>query len=177
MDKTEKTLKENLIFKGRILTLYDDDVECPNGHHAKREYIHHNGGVCILPYHNGLIYFVRQFRYPYHKELLELPAGKIDGDENKDHAIKRELKEEVGLIDNNIEYIGYFYPSVGYTDEVLYLYFSENSIEGEISPDEDEFLDIVKLTPLEAYDLLDKGEIVDGKTIILLEKLRNRLLK
>ena len=177
MNKEEKTLKENLVYKGRIINLYNDEVLCPNGHKALREYIHHPGGVCILALHNGYIYFEKQFRYPYHKDILELPAGKLERDEEPMIAALRELKEETGLISKGLEYMGYFYPTCGYTDEVLYLYFSENNEVGIDNPDEDEFIDVLKLTPKEAYKLLDENKIEDGKTFILLAKLRNRLLK
>lgn len=177
MDKEEKTISSKLIYKGRIINLYNDEIMCPNGHKAEREYVHHPGGVCILPLYNGYIYFIKQFRYPYHKELLELPAGKLEGLEDPKNAAYRELKEEIGFTSENLEYMGYFYPTCGYTDEVLYLYYSENNIVGDDNPDEDEILELVKLTPKEAYELLDNNKIEDGKTIILLEKLRNRLLK
>ncbi len=177
MNKEEKTLKENLIYDGRIIKVYNDEVLCPNGNKAHREYIKHNGGVCILALKDGYIYFEKQFRYPYHEEVLELPAGKLELNEDPLEAAKRELKEEIGFTSLNMEYIGYFYPSVGYTNEIIRLYFSSENELGDTNPDEDELIEIVKLSVKEAYEMLDRGEIADAKTVILLSKLKERLLK
>jgi len=177
MDKTEVTKKENLIFDGRVCKLYCDDIICPNGNPSKREYIKHPGGVCCLAIKDGYIYFEKQFRYPYHKEILELPAGKLEKGEDPFEAMKRELIEEIGFKSNNLKEVGYMYPSVGYTNEIIRLYYSSDNELTNTHPDEDEFIEIVKLTPKEAYELLDNNEIHDAKTMILLEKLRKELLK
>ena len=76
--KMEKQTKENLIYKGRIITLYNDEVLCSNGRLAKREYVHHNGGAAILAVKDDEILLIKQFRYPYRKEIYEIPAGKIE---------------------------------------------------------------------------------------------------
>ena len=79
MKLTEKTVNENYIYKGKIINLRKDDVELPDGKPAIREFVEHNGGVCVLPLtDDDEIIFVRQFRYPYKEELLEIPAGKRD---------------------------------------------------------------------------------------------------
>ena len=177
MDKSEKTLKENLVYKGKIIDLYSDTVMCPKGNKSIREYVHHPGGVCILAVKDGYIYFEKQFRYPYREEILELPAGKLEKDEDPVDAAKRELKEEIGFLSHSLEYITKFYPSVGYTDEILYLYYSESNDEGDTEWDTDELIDIEKVKIEDAYRMLDNNEILDSKTIILLEKMRSRLLK
>lgn len=177
MDKEEKCLKENPIFKGHIISVYNDDVLSPSGRVVKREYIKHPGGVCCLSVKDGFIYFVSQFRYPYHKNIIELPAGKLEIGEKPDEAIKRELVEEVGLYPLNMTFLGYIYPSVGYTDEILYLYCSTENEIRPTHPDEDEFLDIQKLTIEEAYKKLENGEIHDAKTICAMEMARKVIYK
>jgi len=177
MNKEEKTIKENLIYDGRIIKLYNDEIICPNGNNAKREYVKHPGGSCVLATKNGYIYFEKQYRYPYHKEIFELPAGKIENNEDPKETAKRELKEEIGLLSNDIEFIDYMYPSCGYSNEIIYLYFCNNFIESNTNWDEDELIETNLVKIEDAYKMLDNNEIHDAKTIILMEKLRKRLLK
>ena len=71
MDLTEKPIKKEYIFKGRIINLRVDDALLPNGATAKREIVEHNGGVCIVPLtDDGCVYMVEQFRYPYSEVVL-----------------------------------------------------------------------------------------------------------
>ena len=177
MDKKEKTLKENLVFDGKIIKVYCDDVLCPNGNEAKREYLKHNGGACILPVLDGCICFEKQYRYAYKNELLELPAGKLEIGELPIDAVRRELKEEIGLESKEIIEMGYMYPSCGYSAEIIYLFYSPENYLSKTNPDEDEIIDLVKIPIKEAYSMLDNNLIHDAKTVILLEKCRKYLLK
>ena len=106
MNKEEKQLKENLIYNGKIIKLYNDDVICPNGIKTTREYIVHPGGVCILPIIGEYVLLIKQFRYAYRKELYELPAGKLEKGEAPLEAAKRELEEETGVRLSKIQQIG-----------------------------------------------------------------------
>ena len=96
MNLTEKTLKKEYQYQGKILKMRVDEVELPNGNTATREVVEHPGGVTIAALtDNNELLFVRQFRYPYETVLLELPAGKLDPGENQPlEAAKRELQEE-----------------------------------------------------------------------------------
>ena len=97
MDMTEKTVRSEEMFTGRILHVYRDDVELPDGRPASREVVRHTGGVCVLALdreENALV--VSQYRYAYGKVLRELPAGKLERGENPARAAVRELKEETG---------------------------------------------------------------------------------
>ena len=171
----EKTKKENLVFDGRLLKFYNDEVELENGNISNREYVKHPGGVCCLALKNGKIYFEKQFRYPYKKEILELPAGKLELNEKPIDAMKRELKEEIGFVPKNLEYVGEMYPSVGYTNEIIYLFFSPLNDVTDNKLDDDEFLEAFPIDIKEAYSMLDNNEIHDAKTIILMLKLRKRI--
>ena len=98
MELFEKTLRETTIYDGRIIRLHVDDIELPNGKNAIREIVEHPGGVCVAALsEQGTLQFVRQYRYPYHKVLLELPAGKLEQGEEPLQAGLRELEEECGL--------------------------------------------------------------------------------
>ena len=166
MNLREKTVKSETIYKGRIITLLNDQIELPDGNSAFREYVKHPGGICVVPVDkNNDIYLVRQYRYPYAKEVLEIPAGKRDSaDEEPLEGGKRELKEELGLIAENYLFLGEFYPTPGYTDEVIYMYAAWNLTEGMSCPDEDEFVEKVKLPLSELTKMILNGEIKDGKT-------------
>ena len=97
MDLIEKTLNSQTVFNGRILKITLDDVELPDGQISKREVVKHPGGVCIAPLDDeNNLYFVKQYRYPYHEIVLELPAGKLEKGMSPLENGKRELKEEVG---------------------------------------------------------------------------------
>ncbi|MDR3217030.1 MAG: NUDIX hydrolase [Clostridiaceae bacterium] len=164
----EKTIKKNTVYSGKIINLRRDDVLLPNGNTAVRELVEHPGGACILAVKDGLVYFVEQFRYPYGETLLELPAGKLEYGENPEHAALRELTEEVGLKAERAELVTTVYPTPGYNNEKLYLFRAEGLSEAPVHPDDDEFLNIIKLPVSEALAMIKSGKLRDAKSIILL---------
>ena len=164
----EKTISEETIYTGRIIRVHVDDVELENGKTAKREVVEHPGGVsvAVLTEENQLI-FVRQFRYPYHKVLLELPAGKLEPGEDPFEAMKREQMEETGTKGENYISLGEVYPTGGYCGEIIRLWACRAVGEqAELRLDEDEFLS-TELIPLEkAVEMVCSNEIPDAKTQI-----------
>ena len=178
MNLREKTIDTKEIYKGRVISLSVDTVITPGGNEATRELVHHPGGVAVVAIDNDdMIYLVRQYRIPYDEILLEIPAGKLDSkEENPKDAAARELSEETGLVAKEIKHIGDFYPSVGFLDENLRLFVATGLSEGQTHPDEDEYLDVVKMPFDEAVKLVIDGTIKDGKTIAGILKA-NILLK
>ena len=169
MDYVEKTVKKNYIYKGKILKLRSDDALLPNGKACKREIIEHSGGACVLYVQEGKVLFVRQYRYAYGESLYELPAGKLEPDEPPVYAAKRELEEEAGISAERLELLFVMYPSPGYTNEKIYIYHAFSGKKTKARLDEDEFLD-VEWVPLEKVkEMLAKGELKDGKTIVALQ--------
>ena len=165
MPHFEKTLSSKEVFKGKVIRVCHDSVELENGETAFREVVYHNGGVCVLPLTDeGEIIFVRQFRYPYKEEVLELPAGKLNRGEDPFESAVRELKEETGAEAKKYTPLGRLYPSPGYCGEIITMYLAENLTFGEQSLDEDEFLDTVKIPFEKAVEMVLKGEIPDSKT-------------
>ena len=162
----EKKIKENLIYKGRIITLYNDDVICENNKLTKREYVHHNGGAGILAVKDDKILLIKQFRYPYNKEIHEIPAGKIELGENPYLTAIRELEEECALKAPSLEELGYIYPTCGYSDEVIYLYLDKEFTLTKTNFDEDENITSKWYTISEVLKMIDNNEIVDAKTLI-----------
>ena len=175
MDIREKTIKSEKIYDGKIIKLSVDTVITPGGNEATREIIRHPGGVGVVAIDDeDMIYLVEQYRIPYGEVLLEIPAGKIDpGETDVVKAAERELREETGLRADNLEFIGNFYPSVGFLDEDLRLFWAKGLSMGETDPDEDEFLNLVKIPFGEAVEMVMDNRIKDGKTIAAILKVWN----
>ena len=166
MELGEKTLASELIFDGRLLKLYRDEVELADGGRSVREFVHHPGGAAVVALDgDGNVYLERQFRYPYRKVVTEIPAGKLEEGEDPFDAIRRELKEELGAEAGRWDALGHIMPSVGYTDEMLYLYLARDLTFGETHWDKDEFLEPFKLPFAEALARAADGRINDGKTV------------
>lgn len=162
----EKTLKSEIIYQGAIINLRRDKVTVQGGT-SYREIIEHNGGAVIaaLTEDNKLV-MVRQYRKPADKVMLEVPAGKIDPGEKPLEAAVRELKEETGYTAEKVEFLTQFYPSVGYSEEVLYLYLCTGLTPGETNFDENEAIDIEEVELDRLFKMAMSGEIDDAKTLI-----------
>ena len=170
MDYIEKTVKKNYVFKGKILTVRCDDALLPDGKPCTREIIEHNGGACVLYVEDGKILLVRQFRYPYGESIYEIPAGKLDGAEEPIVAAARELEEEAGIKAEKFELLYIDYPTPGYTNEKIYIYRAYDGKKTKAHLDEGEFLDVEYIPQERVREMLKKGEIRDGKTIIALQE-------
>ena len=167
MPHTETTLSSEEIFNGRVIRVTYDKVLLENGNTSTREVVHHHGGACILPVdENENITMVRQYRYALAEEMWELPAGKLEKDEDPFEAAKRELAEECGLTADHFVDLGVVYPTVGYDSEKIYLWAATGLHNVNQHLDEDEFLDVVKMPLDEALRLVMDGTIKDSKTQI-----------
>lgn len=161
----EKRIDGEIKFSGKIVTIEKDNVELANGSIAYREVVRKNGGVCIVPLtDNGEVVFVNQFRYPYGKIVKEVPAGKMEKNEDPLECGIRELSEETGYTAGKIIPLGVFYPSPGIMDEVLYMYLATELSQGNIHLDEDEFLTSEKIPLEDAVQMILDGDMPDGKT-------------
>lgn len=174
MNLEEKKVNSTLHYDGRIIKLYNDEITLPDGKGAYREYVKHPGGVCVVPLtEKGEVMLVRQYRYVYGKEIIEIPAGKRDGkDEDTLIGAKRELREELGITAEKFIFLGELYPTPGYTDEVLYMYAATNLSFGEANPDDDEFVEPEKIHIDTLVDMIMNGEIKDAKTVAAVLKTK-----
>lgn len=165
----EKTLEISNIYMGKVINLDIETVLLPNNKKAKREIVRHPGAVAILPLNDkGEIYFVKQYRKAVDMELLEIPAGKIENDEEPENCALRELQEEIGFTADKLTFIGEFYTSPGFANEKIFIYKAEELTQSRLTMDEDEFINIVKYSKCDALKMIKKGIIKDAKTVLAL---------
>ena len=170
-DFKEKTTSSQLIYDGKIMQVYCDDIVLPDGKPSKREYVRHSGGAGVLAVDDeGFVYLVSQFRYPYGKNTIEIPAGKRERGEDPRVCAERELEEETGLKADRIELLATVYPTPAYTDEVLYVYLATGLRNVRSHLDDGEFLNVRKMKFEDALALADSGAVNDSKTLIAIYK-------
>ena len=164
----EKLVKKKVVYDGRQVNFCCDEIELPDGGKATREYMDHPGAVGVVPLlPNGHVVLVRQYRYPVAEVTLELPAGKLDhGPEDLVDCVQRELQEETGYTAGKIMPLIDYWPTPAFANEVLHLFVAEDLKEGQVHPDEDEFIEKVEMPFDEALDLIKQGLIKDSKTIV-----------
>ena len=162
----ESTKSSELIFDGKVLHLYRDDIYLPDGRVAFREYCRHIGAVCVVPVTNaGEIICVRQYRYAVSDVMLEIPAGKLDSrDEDPACAALRELREETGATCKRLTFMGKYYSSPAILDECIYMFMAEELEFGDTDLDEDEFIECERIPIDELVQMIMRGEVPDGKT-------------
>ena len=168
MSKLKETQKSSeKIFSGKLIDLYFDHVELPNGKSSTREWINHPGAVCIIPIlPDGNLCLIRQYRYGPRDEFIEIPAGKLDKGEDPLVCAKRELQEEIGYIAGKLTFLTNIYPAIGFSNEKMWMYLAEDLQLSNQSLDQDEFLELLPLSLEKAIDLINQGKITDVKTII-----------
>ena len=169
---TETVLTSEQVFSGSRINVRVDEVAMADGRRARREVVEHPDAVVILAIRDdGSIAFVRQWRHPTGRPLLELPAGRVDPGETPQETARRELREEVGLDPARLDFARGFYVAPGFADEFLHGFIARDCTESPLEADEDEEL-VVEWKPLgEAIDLVEAGEIIDAKSVILIQYL------
>lgn len=173
MDKKEIQLESEVIFDGHVIHVRKDKVLCPNGQESYREIVDHRGGVAVLALIDNKVVMVKQFRYAYGEELYEIPAGKIEPNEDPYITGKREIEEETGYHVEELIHLGNIYPSCGYTNEIIHLYFAKNLVKKETHFDEDENIDTFLIEYDEVLRMIKDGTIKDAKTICAIQYYQN----
>jgi ADP-ribose pyrophosphatase len=166
-DFSEKTLTSTVTYAGKLLTVKEDTVELPGGGQARREYIEHPGAAVIIPlFDPDTLLLEHQFRYPLGRHFLEFPAGKIEPGEPVLETAQRELLEETGYVAAHWEFLTTLHPCVGYSDERIELYLArELRFEGHPGED-DEFIEVVRMSVDEALEKVFAREITEAKTVL-----------
>lgn len=160
-------LESEIIFRGKVFEIQVDKIKYNSGNTAPREVVLHNGGAVVLAETvSGRIILIKQFRYPFKKELWELPAGKLENGEDPIYCAERELKEETGYSAKRITKLGSIFTSPGFCSEELHIFFAEGLSEGEHAREEgEEGMTVHEFTPEEITAMIMNGEIKDSKTI------------
>jgi len=172
----EKQLETETVYNGLIVNVRMDIAELQNGNKVRREVVEHPGGVCVVAVtKDNKVPLVRQFRYTIKKEMLEIPAGKLERGEDPFECAVRELSEETGYTANEWIDLGVIYPSAGVYSETLHQYLALDLQPGEMHLDENELLSVEEVDLDELVDLIMANEMKDAKTIIGVLKAKNHL--
>ncbi|MFO7983553.1 MAG: NUDIX hydrolase [Desulfuromonadales bacterium] len=164
------------IYNGRIIHLKIENHRLPDGREAAFEIVRHPGGAAVLPVlDDGRLVLIRQYRAPVGRIVLEIPAGKLDGGEPPSQCAERELIEETGYRAGRLEKLGEMLTAVGFCDELLHLYLASELSAVDRALEPDEFIETVIIPAGEAFNLVDRGEITDGKTQLVLLMYRQQL--
>lgn len=179
-DLTERTITRQEQWRGHFLRVFSDEVELPDGGRARREYIAHPGAVMIVPLleaADGALHVVleRQYRYPVQRTMIEFPAGKLDAAEPPLHCAQRELLEETGYSAEEWACAGMVHLAIGYSNEVLEIWFARGLRAGSRQLDAGEFLEVFTAPVAQVQDWCRSGEITDSKTLAGALWLRNLL--
>ncbi|TYK68913.1 NUDIX hydrolase [Comamonas sp. Z3] len=162
----EHPIKSELVHQGSFLQVRLDTVRLPHGGQATREYVVHPGAVVVIGLlDDGRVLLERQFRYPVGRVMTEFPAGKLDEGELPLICAQRELLEETGYSAREWAYAGPMHLAIGYSDEIIHIFFARGLTAGERQLDADEFLDVCSMTAAELLDGVRTGQVTDAKTL------------
>lgn len=162
----ERTLRSRRVFSGKLLVVDVVDVKLGNGRRSVREMVRHPGAVAVLARcPDRLFLLVRQFRKPVEQELLEVVAGTLEPGEAPRECAVRELREETGHSVRRMRKLGVLYLAPGYSSEVLHVFFADARASGQQEPDDDESLDVVRMTGPEIERAIAGGRVKDSKTL------------
>ena len=164
------------IFDGRIFTIRRDNLRTPDGRTTKFDIVEHHGSVVIVPVdEEGNLLLVRQYRHAAVDNLLELPAGVLELNEEPALSAARELREETGMAAKNLVELGKFYLAPGYSTELMTVFLATNLYVNPLDPDADEFLEVEKIPLAKALSIAEAGKMPDAKTLAALLMARPHL--
>jgi len=172
----ETVLASERVYEGRILNLRVDEIRTPTGVEALREIVENGGAVAMVALDDQQrVVLVRQYRHAVRDLVIEVPAGKLEGDEDPLEGARRELREETGFRAGRFERLGSFYPAPAWSTEFVYLYLATQLVPGPTHLDADEAIALLSVPLTEAIAMIHSGAITDGKTIAALLLAQQRL--
>jgi ADP-ribose pyrophosphatase len=162
----EQSIQHTSVYKGRIIKLDLHTVRLPNGKQSQRELVTHPGAVAIVALDEQKnILLVRQFRFAAGKVLLEIPAGTREPNEDVAVCAERELREETGYKPRFLTPLGGIFVAPGYTTEYIHLFFTDAIDHAPLSMDDDEFIEVERVSIPDAIAMIERGDIQDGKSV------------
>jgi ADP-ribose pyrophosphatase len=169
--KRAQLLSSEVVYTGPLFRVLHDKIIEPDGRRNERDVIRHNGSVVILAIDtaksrkNPWVVMERQYRHAANQYLWELPAGKLDAGEEPLEGAKRELKEETGYVARKWKPLVEYYASPGFLGESMKVFLAEGLQAGEAHPEEDEAIELRLVKLSEVLKMIEKGAILDGKTL------------
>jgi ADP-ribose pyrophosphatase len=171
-------LRSEVLMKGRAFTIRRDHLKTPDGRETKFEIIEHGGSVVIIPVdEKGNVLLVRQYRHATGSDLLELPAGTLDENEDPEVCAAREIREETGMAAEQLTKLGDFYLAPGYSTEFMVVFLATGLHYDPLDADADEFLSVEATPVVKAIQMAERGDIPDAKSLAALFLARPYLKK
>lgn len=159
-------VRSEVEFRGKAFGVRRDEVLLPDGRTMRVEVVEHPGAITLVPVDgDGRILFVRQYRHAAGLSLLELPAGTLNAGEDPEACARRECREEIGMAPGRLIRLGEFFMAPGYSSELISMFLALDLTPDPLAPDEDEDLQVERLTPDQVNALVDKGELRDAKSL------------
>lgn len=169
-------IKSETLLQGRTFKIRRDLLQTPDGRETKYEIVEHGGSVVIIPIDQaGNILFVRQYRHAAGMDMLELPAGTREKDEPFEECAAREIREETGMQAGTLKQLGSFYLAPGYSTEYMGVFLATDLKHNPLQADDDEFLAVEKIPVQQAFQMAERGELPDAKTLAALLMAKNYL--
>lgn len=162
------------LYSGRIVNLDLDSVRYPDDSIGQLEMLRHPGAAAVVPFldppgsADPRAVLIRQFRHAVDGYIWEVPAGRLDGGESPESCAERELEEETGMRARRLERLTTIYTTPGFTDERIHLFLADGLEPGAEHREADEFMELHTLRWSRVLEMIDRGEIVDGKTLVSL---------
>ena len=165
-------LSTRRVYDGRIINVDIDTVRFPNGSTGELEMVRHPGASAVVPFltdphsDDPQLLLIKQYRYAAGDFIYEIPAGKLDGEEDPAECARRELREETGCTAERIEHLYTFFTTPGFTDEVIHAYIATGLTVGDVTHEKDEFMSVETVSLSRALELIKTGELKDAKTAL-----------
>ena len=173
-----EVLKSEILMKGRAFCIRRDYLKTPDGRETKFDIIEHGGSVVIIPVdENGNLLLVRQYRHATGGDVLELPAGTLDDNEDPEVCAAREIREETGMAAEKLTRLGDFYLAPGYSTEFMVVFLATGLSDNPLDADEDEFLSVEPVPVADAIQMAERGKIPDAKSLAALMMAKSSLEK